>query len=125
MMKGDREDLERVPGGRLSEAAGSVPAADKGAARANGGGKRLSGGESPEEDAVIRELRNTEREVIAHEAAHQAAAGRFGGAVSYTRTTGPDGKSYITGGVAFRPPVTLQKPVKDTLHNVVITNPFD
>lgn len=26
--------------------------------------------------------------------------------------------------VAFRPPVTLQKPVKDTLHNVVITDPF-
>jgi hypothetical protein len=36
--------------------------------------------------------------VIAHEAAHKAAAGRFGGPVSYTYTTGPDGKKYITGG---------------------------
>ena len=27
-----------------------------------------------------------------------AAAGRFGGGVSYTYTTGPDGKRYITGG---------------------------
>lgn len=47
---------------------------------------------------VIRELKQTEREVVAHEAAHQAAGGRFAGAVSYSYTRGPDGKSYITGG---------------------------
>ena len=117
MMKGDREDLERVPGGRLSEAAGSAPAADKDAARTDGGGKRLSGGEDPEEDAVIQELRNTEREVIAHEAAHQAAAGRFGGAVSYTRTMGPDGKSYITGGQVPIHFVTGSTP-EETLRNM-------
>ena len=51
-----------------------------------------------EKEAQIRELKKTEREVIAHEAAHQAAAGEFGGAVSYTYTEGPDGKRYITGG---------------------------
>ena len=51
-----------------------------------------------EKDAQIRELKQTEREVIAHEAAHQAAAGEFGGGVSYSYTKGPDGKSYITGG---------------------------
>ena len=45
MMKGDREDLERVPGGRLSEFAGSGSAAEKGAARTDGGGKKLPGGE--------------------------------------------------------------------------------
>lgn len=117
MMKGDREDLERVTGGRLSEAAGSAPAAEKGAARTDGGRKKLPGGENPEEDAVIRELRNTEREVIAHEAAHQAAAGRFGGVVSYTRTTGPDGKSYITGGQVPIHFVTGSTP-EETLRNM-------
>lgn len=49
------------------------------------------------EESIAR-LEQTEREVIAHEAAHQAAAGRFGGPVSYTYTTGPDGRRYITGG---------------------------
>ncbi len=29
---------------------------------------------------------------------HKAAAGEFGGSISYTYTEGPDGKSYITGG---------------------------
>jgi hypothetical protein len=59
------------------------------------GGKRA---EENSKSEVIRELEETEREVIAHEAAHQAAAGRFGGGVSYTYTRGPDGRAYITGG---------------------------
>ena len=104
VVKGGQEER----GGTSSlKTAGSRTAADEGAERKDGasktsgnggpGGERSPGG-SPEKDAVVRELRNTEREVIAHEAAHQAAAGRLGGPVSYTRTTGPDGKSYITGG---------------------------
>jgi len=57
--------------------------------------------------AEIARLQQTEREVIAHEAAHQAAAGRFGGPVKYTYTTGPDGKRYITGGsVSINTPAT-------------------
>jgi hypothetical protein len=47
---------------------------------------------------AIAELERTEREVIAHENAHKAAAGRFGGPVHYFYTTGPDGKRYISGG---------------------------
>jgi len=114
VVKGGREDSGR--GGTSSlKTAGSRTAADEGAERTDGasrtsgdGGHEVGPGDetedergpegNPEKDAVVRELRNTEREVIAHEAAHQAAAGRFGGPVSYTRTTGPDGKSYITGG---------------------------
>ena len=68
-------------------------------------------------DAVIRELENIERGVIAHEAAHQAAAGRFGGPVSYTRTMGPDGKSYITGGQVPIRFVTGSTP-EETLRNM-------
>ena len=51
-----------------------------------------------EKDAQVRELKQIQNEVIAHEAAHQAAAGEFGGGVSYEYTQGPDGKSYIVGG---------------------------
>ena len=108
VMKGDREDLERVPGGTPTpDTTGGSAALDEKPERKDGAGKASGDGGpggaledkgAPEKDAVVRELRNTEREVIAHEAAHQAAAGRFGGPVSYTRTTGPDGKSYITGG---------------------------
>jgi hypothetical protein len=57
--------------------------------------------------ADIAELEQTEREVIAHENAHKAAAGRFGGPVRYTYTTGPDGKRYISGGeVPIHTPAT-------------------
>ena len=51
-----------------------------------------------EKDSQVRELKQIQNEVIAHEAAHQAAAGELGGGVSYTYTQGPDGKRYITGG---------------------------
>ena len=58
-------------------------------------------------EAEIARLQQTEREVIAHESAHKATAGRFGGPVHYTYTTGPDGKRYITGGeVSIRTPAT-------------------
>ncbi|MCK8059935.1 MULTISPECIES: putative metalloprotease CJM1_0395 family protein [unclassified Fusibacter] len=48
--------------------------------------------------SVIRELVNREREVIAHERAHQSAGGDIAGSASYTYTIGPDGKRYISGG---------------------------
>ncbi|MBQ4431853.1 MAG: hypothetical protein II877_10145 [Synergistaceae bacterium] len=51
-----------------------------------------------EKDSQVRELKQIQQEVIAHEAAHQAAAGELGGSVSYTYTQGPDGQRYITGG---------------------------
>ena len=59
------------------------------------------------EKAEIARLEQTQREVVAHETVHKAAAGRFGGPVRYTYTTGPDGKQYITGGqVSIHTPAT-------------------
>jgi hypothetical protein len=50
------------------------------------------------EQVEIEKLKTTEREVVAHEQAHSTVGGRFAGAPSYTYTTGPGGKRYITGG---------------------------
>ncbi|MCR5347695.1 MAG: hypothetical protein K6E38_07950 [Fretibacterium sp.] len=112
-MKGDAEDLNRVGGGittrefqaeeqRASQEKVS-PTEDKSGSRSPDSadkGKNSAGSSdlSEEQEAQVREMTRTEREVIAHEAAHQAAAGAFGGGVSYSYTQGPDGKSYITGG---------------------------
>ena len=70
-----------------------------------------------QKDEQVDELKKIEREVIAHEAAHQAAAGEFGGGVSYSYTQGPDGKSYITGGEV---PIRLKQgsTPEETLRNM-------
>lgn len=68
-------------------------------------------------DSQVRELENIQREVIAHEQAHKAAAGELGGGISYTYTEGPDGKSYITGGEV---PIKLKQgsTPEETLRNM-------
>ncbi|WP_455204317.1 putative metalloprotease CJM1_0395 family protein [Kaarinaea lacus] len=53
---------------------------------------------SKEEKQQAEELAARDREVRAHEAAHQAAGGNLAGAASFSYTTGPDGKRYATGG---------------------------
>lgn len=69
-----------------------------------------------EKDAQVRELEQIQNEVIAHEAAHQAAAGEFGGGVSYTYTEGPDGQRYITGGevpIRFKEGATPEETIRN------------
>ena len=59
------------------------------------GKKELSEAEKKE----VEKLKKIDREVRAHEAAHKAAGGSLvTGGASYTYTTGPDGKRYVTGG---------------------------
>lgn len=59
------------------------------------GKKELSDAEKKE----VEKLKKIDREVRAHEAAHKAAGGSLvTGGASYTYTTGPDGKRYVTGG---------------------------
>ena len=112
-MKGSEDDLNRVGGGittktlQAEEQKASQekvsPTEDKSGSRSPDSadkGKNSAGDSelSEDQEAQVRELEQAQREVIAHEAAHQAAAGALGGGVSYTYTQGPDGKSYITGG---------------------------
>jgi hypothetical protein len=54
---------------------------------------------SHKSDEMIAKLESRNREVLAHEAAHMAAAGGYAkGGASYTYQIGPDGKSYAIGG---------------------------
>lgn len=72
---------------------------------------------SEEEQQVVRELQQRDREVRQHEAAHAAAGGQYAGAPSYTYQRGPDGRQYAVGGevsidvspVDGDPEATLQK----------------
>lgn len=47
---------------------------------------------------TIRELAARDREVKAHEQAHQTVGGQYAGAMEFTYTQGPDGKRYATAG---------------------------
>ncbi|MBS4275221.1 putative metalloprotease CJM1_0395 family protein [Campylobacter vulpis] len=55
---------------------------------------------------VVRELQSIDRNVKAHEAAHQAAGGGLAGAASYSYTKGPDNQMYATAGEV---PIRMQK----------------
>ena len=46
----------------------------------------------------IKELKREETRVVAHENAHKGAGGQYAGGINYKRSTGPDGRQYITGG---------------------------
>ena len=53
---------------------------------------------SEADQQVIDQLQSRDREVRAHEAAHQAAGGGAVGGASYSYQQGPDGKQYAIGG---------------------------
>lgn len=74
-------------------------------------------GLAPEELKQLAELKARDREVRAHEAAHQAAGGQHAGAMSLTYQRGPDGAQYAVGGevsidvgaVEGNPQATIEK----------------
>ena len=69
--------------------------ADASSAIENGDSLRLS----PEAQAQLRELRQRDAEVRAHERAHMAAGGQYvAGGPSYEYQQGPDGRQYAIGG---------------------------
>ncbi|HTN32473.1 MAG TPA: putative metalloprotease CJM1_0395 family protein [Marinobacter sp.] len=74
-------------------------------------------GLSAEDLKKLTELKARDREVRAHEAAHQAAGGQHAGAMSLTYERGPDGAQYAVGGevpidvspIAEDPQATIEK----------------
>ncbi|WP_320827637.1 putative metalloprotease CJM1_0395 family protein [Reinekea sp.] len=66
---------------------------------------------------LVRELASRDREVRAHEQAHQSVGGQHAGAMAFSFEFGPDGKRYAVGGevpidmgrIAGNPEATLQK----------------
>lgn len=69
------------------------------------------------EQRQIQQLAERDREVKAHEQAHQAVGGQYAGSMSLTYERGPDGKNYAIGGevpidtgkIANDPQATLDK----------------
>lgn len=70
-----------------------------------------------EEEQQIEQLKQRDREVRTHEAAHQSAAGGYARGMSFTYQIGPDGQRYAIGGevkidmspVPNNPEATIQK----------------
>jgi hypothetical protein len=85
-----------------------------------GKGPHKSGPEQldTQEQSQVQELRQRDREVRAHEAAHVAAGGQYvRGGAHFQYQTGPDGRQYAVGGevsidtspVSGNPDATIQK----------------
>jgi hypothetical protein len=109
--------LDAVAGGTKTARSAGVPkkAEQPDDVSRHGGAKKDGNSSEPE---AIEKLEQTERNVISHENAHKAAAGRFGGAIHYSYTMGPDGKRYITGGeVPIHTPAT--KDPEEALQNAL------
>ncbi|MCH8498062.1 MAG: hypothetical protein LAT63_06265 [Marinobacter sp.] len=69
------------------------------ASRRPGESSQAAPGELTEEELrEVERLRARDREVRAHEAAHQAVGGPYAGAVSFVYERGPDGLQYAVGG---------------------------
>lgn len=68
-------------------------------AQASGGSSQSSAsGLTEEEQAVVREMKQTDAKVRAHEMAHLAAGGQFATGPSYEFQKGPDGGLYAVAG---------------------------
>lgn len=66
-------------------------------AESHNAGKKV-GGLDEAQLKELTELKARDREVRAHEAAHQATGGQHAGAISLTYQRGPDGAQYAVGG---------------------------
>lgn len=69
------------------------------------------------EQQEVRELAAIDREVRAHEAAHQAVGGSLAGAASFRFAIGPDGARYAVGGEVPISIVTVSDDPQATIRN--------
>ena len=119
-VQGDERTVNRVAGGVAREV-GVEPAKNAEKREPVHEAEKQPQKRDPEKnqsmEQAVRELKQIEQEVIAHEMAHKAMGGRFAGAISYSYTQGPDGKSYISGGeVPIHVPASGDP--KETLRNM-------
>jgi SprA-related family len=91
-----------------SESAEASPSEDAPPMQGQAQGQASIDGLTQAQRDMVTELAQRDREVHAHEAAHQAAGGGLVGAASYTYQEGPDGRSYAIGGE-----VPIQIPASD------------
>lgn len=61
-------------------------------------GEEQTRAQALEQERVISELKNRDKEVRSHEAAHAAVGGAYTGSPSYSYQQGPDGKRYAVEG---------------------------
>ena len=88
---GEMTEGTNRPGGRFALPSGLSQGRD------SGNVDRL--GLSPEAETQLRELKQRDAEVRAHERAHLSAGGQYvNGGPHYTYQKGPDGKQYAIGG---------------------------
>lgn len=84
---------------RFTEAAGKAESPrEKPQQKPDGKNADNAQGLSEQELKQLTELKARDREVRAHEAAHQAVGGQYAGAMSFTYQRGPDGAQYAVGG---------------------------
>lgn len=87
---------EPGPADTGTESVSGSAASDTGAGRS--GSSANPSGLDDQQLQELQQLKARDREVRAHEAAHQTVGGRYAGAVSYTFQRGPDGNQYAIGG---------------------------
>lgn len=84
---------------RFTEASGKAESAQENPESKPGGNDSDNPqGLTEQELKQLTELKARDREVRAHEAAHQAVGGQYAGAMSFTYQRGPDGAQYAVGG---------------------------
>jgi hypothetical protein len=90
--------LQRAAGVAESEA-GEETGAEQKETGTSGSSQTGEEGLTEEEQQEVKELKQRDREVRAHEQAHLAAAGNLAnGRAQFEYTAGPDGQRYATGG---------------------------
>lgn len=88
-----RTDNQIAGSGRAVDAAPEVERA-----RSQGSSAENAQGLDEAELKQLTELKARDREVRAHEAAHQSVGGQYAGSISYVYERGPDGAQYAVGG---------------------------
>lgn len=104
---GGAADATRQTGSEPSSADSERPSTNRTVSEDREAGDRArpqtSGSDDPQglEEAQLQELSDLkarDREVRAHEAAHQAVGGQYAGSISFVYERGPDGAQYAVGG---------------------------